>query len=154
MFHKKGVLRNFVKSTGKHLCQSHFSNKVAGLSMNFVKLLRTPFCKEHLCVTASGMTRKYWHTAQKMKFSVKDFFIFCAVTVLLFHYYKPHKDDVNCNIKKIILDLSSGKKQHIHSVFVCNRVIVLRVLYFWALMSFILINWFTRMRCKFLIQYY
>ena len=44
-----------------------------------------------------------------MKFSVKDFFIFCAVTVLLFHYYKPHKDDVNCNIKKIILDLSSGK---------------------------------------------
>ena len=36
-----------------------FFSKVAGLSMNFVKLLRTPFCKEQLCVTVSGMTRKY-----------------------------------------------------------------------------------------------
>ena len=27
----RGVLRNFVKFTGKHLCQSLFSNKVAGL---------------------------------------------------------------------------------------------------------------------------
>ena len=31
VFCKKGVLRNFIKSTGKHLCQSLFSNKVAGL---------------------------------------------------------------------------------------------------------------------------
>ena len=29
---KKGVLRNFTKFTGKHLCQSLFFNKVAGLS--------------------------------------------------------------------------------------------------------------------------
>ena len=29
MFCKKGVLRNFTKSTGKHLCQSLFFNKVA-----------------------------------------------------------------------------------------------------------------------------
>ena len=28
---KKGVLRNFAKSIGKHLCQSLFFNKVAGL---------------------------------------------------------------------------------------------------------------------------
>ena len=27
---KKGVLRNFEKFTGKHLCQSHFFNKVVG----------------------------------------------------------------------------------------------------------------------------
>ena len=27
----KGVLRNFAKFTGKHLCQSLFLNKVAGL---------------------------------------------------------------------------------------------------------------------------
>ena len=32
---EKGVLRNFVKFTGKHLCQSLFFNKVAGL--NFIK---------------------------------------------------------------------------------------------------------------------
>ena len=31
VFYKKGVLRNFVKLTGKHLCQSIFFNKVAGL---------------------------------------------------------------------------------------------------------------------------
>ena len=31
MFCKKGVLRNFINLTGKHLCQSLFFNKVAGL---------------------------------------------------------------------------------------------------------------------------
>ena len=63
MFCKKGVLRNFKKFTGKHLCQSLFFNKVAGLRpstllnkrlwhrcfpMNFVKSLRTPFYKENV----------------------------------------------------------------------------------------------------------
>ena len=48
MFYKKGVLRNFTKFTGKHLCQSLFFNKVAGLRhrcflVNFVKFLRAPF---------------------------------------------------------------------------------------------------------------
>ena len=28
---RRGVLRNFVKFTGKHLCQSLFFNKVAGM---------------------------------------------------------------------------------------------------------------------------
>ena len=55
---KKGVLRNFSKFTGKHLHQSLFFNKVAGLRpatllkkmlwhrcfpLNFQKFLRTPF---------------------------------------------------------------------------------------------------------------
>ena len=55
---KKGVLRNFAKFTGKHLCQSPFFNKVASLTpatllkkrlwhrcfpVNFGKFLRTPF---------------------------------------------------------------------------------------------------------------
>ena len=31
VFCKKGVLRNLTKFTGKHLCQSLFFNKVAGL---------------------------------------------------------------------------------------------------------------------------
>ena len=50
VFCKKGVLENLIKITGKHLCQSLFFNKVAGLRppVNFVKLLRTPFCIEHL----------------------------------------------------------------------------------------------------------
>ena len=31
VFCKNGVLKNFAKFTGKHLCQSLFFNKVAGL---------------------------------------------------------------------------------------------------------------------------
>ena len=60
---KKGVHKNFTKFTGKHLRQSLFFNKVAGLRpatlvkkslwhrcfpVNFVKFLRTPFLTEHL----------------------------------------------------------------------------------------------------------
>ena len=33
MFCKKNVPNNFAKFTGKHLCQSLFLNKVAGLSL-------------------------------------------------------------------------------------------------------------------------
>ena len=64
VFCKKGVIENFAKFTGKHLCQSLFFNKVAGFRpatllkerlrhrcfpVNFVKFLRTPFFIEHLC---------------------------------------------------------------------------------------------------------
>ena len=59
---KKGVLRNFAKFTGKHLCLRLFFNKVAGLRpatlkkslwhrcfpVNFAKFLGTPFIIEHL----------------------------------------------------------------------------------------------------------
>ena len=60
---KKGALRNFAKFTGKHLCQSLFFNKVAGLRpatllkkrfwhmrfpVNFAKFQRTSFLTEHL----------------------------------------------------------------------------------------------------------
>ena len=63
VFCKRGVLRNFTKFTGKHLCQSLFFNKIAGLSsatllkkrlwhrcfpVNFMKFLRTPFFIERL----------------------------------------------------------------------------------------------------------
>ena len=60
---KKGVFKNFAKFIGKHLCQSLFFNKVAGLKpetllknrpwhkwfpINFIKFLRTTFFTEHL----------------------------------------------------------------------------------------------------------
>ena len=45
VFCKKGVLRNFAKFTGKHLWQSLFFNKVAGL---FGEFLGTPCFTEHL----------------------------------------------------------------------------------------------------------
>ena len=63
VFCKKDVLKNFAKFTGKHLWQSAFFNKVAGLRpktllkiklwhrcfpVNFAKTLRIPFFIEHL----------------------------------------------------------------------------------------------------------
>ena len=58
VFCKKGVLRNFAKFIAKHLCQSLFFNKVAGLRpapllkksfvMYLAKFLRKPFLTEHL----------------------------------------------------------------------------------------------------------
>ena len=63
VFCKKGILRNFEKFAGKHLCQGLFFNKVAGLRpatllkkthchrclpVNFAKFLRTSFFTEHL----------------------------------------------------------------------------------------------------------
>ena len=51
VFYKVGVLKDFAKFTGKHLRQSLFFNKVAGLGrfpLNFLKSLRTSFLTQHL----------------------------------------------------------------------------------------------------------
>ena len=73
-FYKKGVLRNFTKLTGKHLFQSLFFNKNAGLRpaillkrlwhrcfpVNFTKFLKTPFSQNtsgHLWETACVKTK-------------------------------------------------------------------------------------------------
>ena len=63
VFCEKGVLRNFAKFTGKHLCLSLFLNEVEGLRpaalfrkrlghscfpANFVEFLKTPFLTKHL----------------------------------------------------------------------------------------------------------
>ena len=47
VFCERGVLENFTKFTGKHLCQS-----------NFVKFLRTPLFIEHLLAAASNWYKK------------------------------------------------------------------------------------------------
>ena len=54
VFYKKGVLTNFAKFTGKHLCQSLFFYLIKKrlwhrcFPVNFAKFLRTLFLKEHL----------------------------------------------------------------------------------------------------------
>ena len=63
---KTGVLRNFTKFTGNHLCQSLFFNKVTGVRcatllkkriwhrcfpVNFTKFLRTPFLQKPVATT-------------------------------------------------------------------------------------------------------
>ena len=62
VFCKKSVLRNFTKFTGKHLCQSLFFNKIAGLRpatllkkrllnwwfpVNFAKFVKHLFYRTH-----------------------------------------------------------------------------------------------------------
>ena len=72
VFCSKGALRNFGNFAGKHLCQSLFFNKVAGLRpatllkkrlwhkrfpVNFSKFLRTTFFNRKPSVAASASNR-------------------------------------------------------------------------------------------------
>ena len=56
---KKGVLKNFTKFTGKHLCQSLFFNKVEKetlaqmFSCELCEISRNTFFTEHLRMTVS-----------------------------------------------------------------------------------------------------
>ena len=52
VFCKKGVLRNFTKVTGKHLCQSLFFNKVAGRWLLLYIKERTNY-REWVCIKKS-----------------------------------------------------------------------------------------------------
>ena len=49
---KKGVLRNFAKFAGKHLCRSLVFNKVAG---EIYDITKNTFFTEHLRTTASAV---------------------------------------------------------------------------------------------------
>ena len=84
VFFEKGVLGNFAKFTGKHLCKSLFLKKVAGLrqACNFIKketlaqvfsfefcaILRTPFLQN----TSGGC---FCHLKEKMIFMQKVIFL-------------------------------------------------------------------------------
>ena len=78
VFCKKRCLKNFAKLTGKHLCQSLFFNKVAGVTYNFVeketvaqvhtcfpvnfaKFLRTPFLQNTSGRLFLTMIRNFLH---------------------------------------------------------------------------------------------
>ena len=66
---KKGVLNNFTKFTGKHLCESFFFRPGTLLKkrlchrcfpVSFEKFLRTPFFTEHFRRTASDQNNPRW----------------------------------------------------------------------------------------------
>ena len=86
VFYKKGVLRNFVTFTGKHLCQRPFLIKLQawpaillkkGLRhrcflVNVTKFLRTPFLQITAPAAASAnckLTKKTFHTYSVMHFA-------------------------------------------------------------------------------------
>ena len=105
VFCKKAVLRNFAKFTGKHLCQSLLSNKVAGLRpatllkkrlghscfpVNFAKFLRAPFLKEHprwllLIDTKISILDARWCRGYASTVSMFHFF-FCG-TLFILHFF-------------------------------------------------------------------
>ena len=78
---KKGVLGNFIKFTGKHLCQSLFFNKVAALSRQFY--LKKTLAQVFLCE-------------------------FCEISKNTFSYRKPLGD---CFCKRYYLRPSYCKQQ-------------------------------------------
>ena len=62
---RKGVLTNFTRFPGKHLCQSLFFNKAAGLRhrcfpVNFVKFLRTAFSQTPSDECFLHESEKHW----------------------------------------------------------------------------------------------
>ena len=93
--------RNFVKFTGKHLYQSLFFNKVAGLRcfpVSFAKFLRTGFT-EHLRTTASdfftilqiNMSKSVFSSTQCMlnawRFSVNPFMTEAVIIKKPVHWF-------------------------------------------------------------------
>ena len=104
VFCKKGVLRNFAKFTGKHLCQGLFLNRVAGLSpatllkqrlchrcfpVNFAKFLRTNtsggcFCQFTFifCEHVQGAVRHVENLIKIYSFLKESEFMSCRI---IFH---------------------------------------------------------------------
>ena len=95
VFYKKGVLRNFAKFIGKHLCQSLFFNKVAGLGpatllkkrlwyrcfpLNIAKFLKTPFLTKHLRWLLLSFGKNDKHIPRKMSlYFLKGFYFRCLL---------------------------------------------------------------------------
>ena len=82
MFCKKGVLKNFAHFTGNHLCQSLFFYRtppVVAFELLIANQLTDFYMSvtfvEFLCCIKAVVLR---YTAQKMKFSIKDFFSKCS----------------------------------------------------------------------------
>ena len=77
VFNKKGVLRNFVKFTGKHLCQSLFLNKVEVLC-NFIKETLAQVFSRGFCEISKNtfFTEQLWTPAS----------VFNIFTVIFRHY--------------------------------------------------------------------
>ena len=74
---RKGVLRNFAKLTGKHLCQSLFFNKVKKetlsqvFSCEFCELSKNTFFTEHLWTNASYDRKPDWFGFKSCSFRRK-----------------------------------------------------------------------------------
>ena len=89
LFCVKGVLRNFTKFTGKHLCQSLFFKKetlVQLFSCEFCETSKNTFFTEHLWTTSGKIVNNLVQQRSTKNSSVRNFlsyFIYNFVTRLL-----------------------------------------------------------------------
>ena len=77
---EKGVLRNFAKFTGKHLCRNLFFNKVA---WNFI-LSKNTFFTEQLRTTASVTNWNIISCGICVSFKSRHVELFCKIIIQLF----------------------------------------------------------------------
>ena len=120
MFCKKGVLRNFSKFTGKHLCRSLFFNKVAGLRpatllkkkllhrcfpANVGKFLRTSFLIEHprwLLLSVGKTKTVKLKPLYKLIYWIQMYFLYSQIKVVKENSsskQRKHIKKTGCNLK-------------------------------------------------------
>ena len=104
MLWKEGVLRNFAKFTGKHLCQKLSFNKVAGLRLatfwkeSLAQVFSCEFILQNFLQRASGVSTNETHTG-------KTFFMFAEAAT-------------RCVLqKKVFLEISQNSQEN-----TCARV--------------------------------
>ena len=124
MLCKNSVLRIFAKFTGKHLYQSLFFNKVAGLRpatlskkrlwhrcfpLNFAKFLRTPFFTEHtrwLLLFFSLLLPNLYSLRCETKFLIWVVFV-----IQLYLIWKKRHKYYNCFFYLQLIDLKMLKNK-------------------------------------------
>ena len=120
MFCKKGVLRNFSKFTGKHLCRSLFFNKVAGLRpatllkkkllhrcfpANVGKFLRTSFLIEHpqwLLLSVGKTKTVKLKPLYKLIYWIQIYFLYSQIKDVKENFsskQRKHIKKTGCNLK-------------------------------------------------------
>ena len=130
VFYKKGVLGNFTEFTGKHPCQSLFSNKVAGLRpatllkkslwhrcfpVNFAKFIRTPFFTEHLWATGSLHRSCLVYLS-----SGKNWRGFETKYAWIFDIFRSSRPE-GCSVKKLFLEIFQNAQENTLEKILCHR---------------------------------
>ena len=98
VFCKKGVLKNFTKLIGKHLCQSLFFNKVGSLKPeNLFKKTQVFFCgfcdifkNTDIFYKTSAVAASHFFEIFLVSFSKKIPFPLKMKTTFRWHYFKWH----------------------------------------------------------------
>ena len=116
MFYKQGVLKNIIKFTGKHLCQSLFFNKVAGdaaptllkkrlwrrcFLCEFCEIFKNTYLKEHPWTNASI-------------YSDSNIYLFLQ----LYYLFCPNYSKISPDLKFFVY---SGTLSLVYSFFSCKE---------------------------------